>query len=84
MVAFEPNLRELFSKAIECPTLERQAAYLDEVCQGNAALRAKLDELLRALRDAGSFQQEPSPAHAETIDLPATSEFREWSSARTS
>lgn len=43
MAGPEPKLRELFSKAAECPTAEDQAAYLDRACQGNAELRAQLE-----------------------------------------
>src|SRR5262245_42968191 len=67
----EPKLRELFSKAAECQTTEEQAAYLEQVCQGDAELRARLDELLQAQREAGSFLQEPSALRSGTIDLPA-------------
>jgi serine/threonine protein kinase/Flp pilus assembly protein TadD len=74
MVASEPRLRELFSKAAECQTAKEQAAYLDQVCQGDEALRAQLDELLQAHREAGSFLHEPSAVRAETIDLPEPAE----------
>jgi eukaryotic-like serine/threonine-protein kinase len=71
MVGPEPKLRELFSKAAECPTTAEQASYLDQVCQGNAALRAQLEELLQAHREAGSFLQEPSDRPSGAIELPA-------------
>src|SRR5436190_11855795 len=41
---------------------EGQAAYLDQACHGDAELRARLEELLQAHREAGSFLQEPSAA----------------------
>src|SRR5262245_42370373 len=56
----EPKLRELFSKALECQTTEERAAFLDRACQGDAELRAQLEELLQAHREAGNFLQEPS------------------------
>ncbi|MCI0376390.1 MAG: serine/threonine protein kinase, partial [Gemmataceae bacterium] len=70
----EPKLREFFSKAAECQTAQEQAAYLGQVCQGDVELRARLDELLQAHREAGSFLQEPSALRAGTIDLPAPAE----------
>ncbi|HMF17591.1 MAG TPA: serine/threonine-protein kinase, partial [Gemmataceae bacterium] len=81
MVSSEPKLRELFSKALDFPTPEEQAAYLDQVCQGDSALRSQLDELLLAHREAGSFLQEPSGCPegpgvrvGATIDAPASAE----------
>src|SRR5215510_7164630 len=60
MAGPQPELRELFSKALECQTAEEQAAFLDQACQGDAELRAQLEDLLQAHREAGSFLQEPS------------------------
>src|SRR5262245_37881281 len=60
MAGPEPKLRALFSKALECQTAEEQAAFLDQACQGDAALRAQLEDLLQAHREAGSFLQGPS------------------------
>src|ERR1044072_5601595 len=74
MVPPEPKLRELFNQALDCPRAEDQAAYLDQACAGDAALRSRLDELLRAHREAGSFLLEPSASCAETSDLPASAE----------
>ena len=44
-------------------TTEERAAYLGAVCRGDADLRARLEELLLAHREAGSFLGEP---HAVT------------------
>src|SRR5215468_11071651 len=60
MAGLKPKLRELFSKALESQTAEEQAAFLDQACQGDAELRAQLEELLQAHREVGSFLQEPS------------------------
>jgi len=49
MAGPEPKLRELFSKAAECQTTEEQAAFLNQACQGNAELRAQLEELLQLI-----------------------------------
>jgi WD40 repeat protein/serine/threonine protein kinase len=68
MAAPEPKLRELFSKAAECQSAEEQAAFLDQACRGDAELRAQLEELLQAQREAGSFLQEPSASPAATVD----------------
>jgi serine/threonine protein kinase/tetratricopeptide (TPR) repeat protein len=70
MAGPEPQLRELFSKALECQTAEEQAAFLDQACQGDAALRARLEELLQAHREAGRFLQEPSTCQTGTVVAP--------------
>ena len=74
MAAPEPKLRELFSKAAECQSAEEQAAFLDQACRGDAELRAQLEELLQAQREAGSFLQEPSALPAATLDAPPDQE----------
>src|SRR5437667_6170800 len=74
MAGSEPKLRECFSKALQCQTAEEQAAYLEQVCQGDAELRARLEELLQAHREAGSFLQEPSAVPTQTVDEPRVSE----------
>src|SRR6476469_435531 len=66
----DPTDRELavFSAARRLPVEER-AACLDEACAGDAALRQRVEELLRAGEEAGEFLQDPArgaqrPAHA--------------------
>jgi serine/threonine protein kinase/tetratricopeptide (TPR) repeat protein len=74
MAGIEPKLRDLFSRALQCQTPEEQAAYLEQACQGDAELRARLDELLQAHREIGSFLQEPSASQGATVDEPPISE----------
>ncbi len=74
MAGPEPKLRDLFIKALLCQTAEEQAAYLEQTCQGDAELRAQLDDLLQAHREAGSFLQEPSVAGTATVDTPPMAE----------
>ena len=74
MAGTEPKLRDLFSKALQCQTPQEQAAYLEQACQGDAELRARLDELLQAHREAGSFLQEPSVSRLATVDGPSMTE----------
>src|SRR5262245_22085320 len=75
MAGLEPNLRDLFGEALQCRTPEELSAYLSQVCRGDAPLRARIEELLQAHREAGSFLREPSPSHAATMDLPARVEI---------
>jgi WD40 repeat protein/serine/threonine protein kinase len=70
----EPKLRELFSRTLQCQNAEAQAAYLEQACHGNAELRARLEELLQAHREAGSFLHEPSFSRIATVDEPPLTE----------
>src|SRR5258708_11210266 len=45
---------EIFNAALELPATER-AAYLDQVCAGDVALRQRVEELLEAGEQAGDF-----------------------------
>src|SRR4051794_24347523 len=58
----DPVERELsvFSAARRLPA-EKRAAYLDEACAGDAALRERVENLLRAGEEAGFFLQQPAP-----------------------
>src|SRR5262245_28018850 len=59
---------ELFHRVLLKPTSER-AAYLDEVCRGDDALRRGLEVLLGAHESSGSFLAAPPVSHqAETLD----------------
>src|SRR6266446_1421091 len=57
-----PPDREMavFSAARRLPGTQH-AAYLDEACAGDAALRQRVEELLQAGEEAGAFLQEPAP-----------------------
>src|SRR5262249_47311815 len=56
----EPRLsvREIFDEAWELPPGERKA-YLDRACGSDAALRAKIEELLRSDATARDFLADP-------------------------
>ncbi len=41
--------------------VEGRAAYLDEACAGDPALRRRVAELLRAAQEAGAFLRQPAP-----------------------
>jgi eukaryotic-like serine/threonine-protein kinase len=69
-----PPDRELvvFSAALRLPSGER-AAYLDEACAGDAALRQRVEELLHASDEAGNFLESPAnvPPTRSVPALPA-------------
>jgi eukaryotic-like serine/threonine-protein kinase len=66
----DPMDREVavFSAARRLPAGER-AAYLDEACAGDAALRQRVDELLWAVEEAGAFLQDPAPGAQRPTDV---------------
>jgi serine/threonine protein kinase/tetratricopeptide (TPR) repeat protein len=53
------DVRGIFLAAVERPPAER-AAYLDEVCAGDAVLRQRVEALLRAHDEPGGFLSEAS------------------------
>ncbi|HEV3298221.1 MAG TPA: protein kinase [Planctomycetaceae bacterium] len=65
--------RELFEAAIELAPEDR-AAYLDSVCGADAALRLRLEGLLRKHDEAKSFLEVPPPELAQTVNQPAIEE----------
>src|SRR6266403_1095221 len=68
-----PPSREVavFSAARRLPAAER-AAYLDEVCAGDAILRRRLEELLQADEQALGFLQNPAPDAQPRVDASAS------------
>src|SRR4051812_9250415 len=48
---------DLFLAALEKPSPGERAAYLDEMCGPDSALRAQVEGLLRSHEQAGSFLQ---------------------------
>ena len=52
--------KEIFLAAIEKATPAERAAFLDEACAGDVSLRQKVEELLRAHYQPGSFLEKPA------------------------
>src|SRR5262245_59083587 len=50
-----PKVVTIFGQALECASPEEHAAYLQRACQGDPALRARVEGLLQAHGDAGNF-----------------------------
>jgi WD40 repeat protein/serine/threonine protein kinase len=69
-----PDVKSVFGRALELPTLAARAAFLDEACNGNAALRVEVDGLLEAHEQAGGFLRAPAPAPAITTPGAAPAE----------
>ncbi len=71
----DPHAKEaksIFLAAIERYQPQQWRAYLDGVCGDDADLRSRVEKLLRAHAELGSFHE--SPAHAVTSAMPPTSE----------
>ncbi len=62
------DIKSIFLAAIEKPPAER-AAFLDEAIGGDAALRARVEALLKAHDNPDSFLEEPAAEFGATIDL---------------
>src|SRR5262245_33973295 len=60
--------REIFAAALHKTDAADRAAYLDEACAGDAALRGRIESLLSEHDRLGSFMDISSPA--ATLDLP--------------
>ncbi len=55
MNGLKPDLRAIFSEALDQKTPEDLAKFLDAACQGDADRRARLEALLAAHQDPGKF-----------------------------
>ncbi len=66
------RLESLFAAALQQPPADR-AAYLDQACAEDPALRQRVEALLRAQEAAGSFLQAPPSGLCATVDaVPVT------------
>src|SRR5262245_58503074 len=52
-------VEDIFLAALERTQAEQRRAYLDAACAGDAALRERIEALLSAHADAGSFLEKP-------------------------
>src|SRR5262245_44075075 len=59
----------IFAAALEKQSPGERAAFLDHACRGNAPLRAGVDELLKAYRDASGFLESPAAEFPGTVCL---------------
>src|SRR6516162_7040920 len=58
--------RTIFMAALEKSTPEQRAAFLDDACAGDAALRERIEALLRSHEQGGSFLGQPVPERVAT------------------
>jgi serine/threonine protein kinase len=64
----EPREDEIFEAAAKLP-VEQRGVYLAGACGGDAALRARIEGLLKAHDAAGGFMEEPAASARKTIVL---------------
>jgi hypothetical protein len=65
------NEDNIFAAALSKPTATERAAFLDEVCKGDDALRQKLQARLHAHDQAEDCPAEPVVKVVPTADLPS-------------
>src|SRR5262245_28697914 len=70
----QPTDASIFAEALEKPSPEERAAFLDRVCGTDAAWRERIETLLRSHDEAGNFLKEPVVAPCATIADPSTPE----------
>jgi serine/threonine protein kinase/Tol biopolymer transport system component len=63
-----PTVKSVFDGALEIASAEGRQQYLDRVCAGAPDLRDKVQALLRAYDEAGSFLEAPVPGLGDTVE----------------
>jgi tetratricopeptide (TPR) repeat protein len=70
MGATRADIKSIFGRAMALSSSEERAGYLQEACAGDAVLRAEIESLLQADRDAGSFLGGRNLSPVATVDDP--------------
>jgi WD40 repeat protein/serine/threonine protein kinase len=70
MTTPESPVEAVFSAALAKQSPEERAVYLDEACGGDPELRHRVERLLKAHPQLGSFLQNDAPELVATIDRP--------------
>jgi eukaryotic-like serine/threonine-protein kinase len=60
MTGTAPDIKTIFSEALELASDAERAAYLDRACGGSPAVRGRVEALLGAIGKAGSFLETPA------------------------
>jgi serine/threonine protein kinase/WD40 repeat protein len=63
-----PGVKAVFDRALEIEATAERTAYLDAACAAAPELREKVEALLQAYADAGSFLEKPAPDLEATAD----------------
>ncbi len=70
MAEHQPQVDEVFDEALRRPAGPDRARCLDEACGGDLELRRRVERLLRAVSEAGSFLEAPAQDPSTTVDQP--------------
>src|SRR5262245_50514828 len=65
-----PSVKSVFDRAVEIASPGGRQEYLDQVCAGAPDLRLKVQALLHAYDEAGSFLEAPPANLGATVDDP--------------
>jgi len=68
----EPDVKAIFTAAIELPEGPKRDAYLDAACGGDAGMRRRIEELLAAFARAGDVLGPSGPPTAAIADSATT------------
>jgi tetratricopeptide (TPR) repeat protein/serine/threonine protein kinase len=66
----QPQVDEVFDEALRRAAGADRAHYLDEACGGDPELRRRVERLLKAVAEAGSFLEAPAQDPSPTVDQP--------------
>ena len=67
-----PAIDEIFFQALQCGSKAERNAHLEAACGGDTELRARVERLLEAYPEAGSFLEAPAAATDTTLNAPLT------------
>lgn len=70
-----PLIDDIFDEAIRLPAGEQRHRFLDEACGGDEHLRSRVDRLLKAFAEAGSFLESPAEAPLPTVNQHGQPDF---------
>jgi WD40 repeat protein/serine/threonine protein kinase len=62
--------RSVFLAVLDIENPTERAAYLDRACAGDPALRAQVEQLLKAHQEPGPFMDRPAPVLVDTAEEP--------------
>jgi serine/threonine protein kinase len=65
-----PDIRSIFSKALEFDSREEISRYLDDVCRNDRDLRQELEALINSHKDAGNFLGGATPSDGTIEHVP--------------
>ena len=68
-------LDAIFFAALEKSSHQGRVDYLDQACAGDPGCRRRIDKMLAAQAQAGSFLESPAAGPGRTTDLPSVAEL---------